>query len=228
MRIQNILFDLDGTLTDPAEGITRCFQHSLNRLDKPCPSQAELASHIGPPIRQAFATILQSSDETLIEEALAIYRERFSTIGLFENSVYEGVPEMLSRLHSLGYRLLIATSKPQVYAEKILEHFALNRFFIEVHGNELSGRLDDKAELLSELIARHKLDAAATLMVGDRWHDIVAAKKNGVRSLGVTYGYGSREELREAGADCLCDRPEEIVSCIEDGIAGPAGKLKSH
>jgi phosphoglycolate phosphatase len=213
-RIRNILFDLDGTLTDPAEGIVRCIQYSLATLNLSCPSSTELTSYIGPPLRQCFTAICNSSDKVLIERAISLYRERFSTIGLFENTVYADVPQMLAELQSMSYRLFVATSKPKVYAEKILQHFSLERYFVEIHGNELDGRLDDKAELIRELLERHRLLSNETVMVGDRKHDVIAAKRNAVSSLGVTYGYGSKEELIEAGVELFCHNPLEIVSQI--------------
>jgi phosphoglycolate phosphatase len=229
MRIQNILFDLDGTLSDPADGIIKCYQYSLGRLNRDCPAPEELAAFIGPPIRQTFAAALQSTDQSLIEQAVAIYRERFSTIGLFENSVYAGVPEMLGELQAAGYELFVATSKPQVFAERVLRHFSLDGYFIEVHGNELDGRLDDKAELVAELMARHRLSPGETMMVGDRWHDIAAAKSNGISSVGVTYGFGSEEELTKAGADRICHRPADIVRLIKEECGTPgAGKLTTR
>ena len=211
MNIQNILFDLDGTLTDPAEGIVKSYQYSLGRLNRDCPPPGELTTLIGPPIRPTFAAILQSSDVSLIEQAVALCRERFSTVGLFENHVYEGVPEMLTSLRASGYKLFVATSKPQIFAERVLRHFSLESHFIGVHGNELNGRLDDKAELVGELIAERHLKPDETLMVGDRWHDVVAAKRNSLFSLGVTYGYGAEAELREAGADHICHTPEDVA-----------------
>lgn len=221
-RIENILFDLDGTLTDPVEGIANCVRHSLASLNLPSPPAEEIASYIGPPLRQTFAAMCQSSDKELIERAITIYRQRLSTIGLFENRVYAGVPEMLAALRSNGCRLFVATSKPQVYAERILEHYALDSYFVRLHGNDLDGRLDDKAQMLSELISEHGLLAAETIMVGDRKHDVVAARKNGVIALGVTYGYGSEEELTVAGADYVCHSPSEIVTCIDDIRASKA------
>jgi phosphoglycolate phosphatase len=214
MSLRNILFDLDGTLTDPAEGIIKCYRYSLERLHATCPPAEALTAYIGPPIRAAFAAVLETDDEALIEQALAFYRERFSTVGLFENRMYEGVPEMLTELQTSGYKLFVATSKPTVYAEQVLSHFALGGYFIKVHGNELNGRLDDKAELVSELLADHRLRPDETVIVGDRWHDIVAARRNNISSLGVTYGYGSEAELLEAGADHICHRPGEIVRLI--------------
>jgi phosphoglycolate phosphatase len=211
-KITNILFDLDGTLTDPAEGIVRCLQHSLATLDVACPPVDELTRYIGPPLREAFISIANSSDEVFVERAVAVFRERFSTIGLFENTPYPEVPQMLTDLSS--YQLYVATSKPQTYAEKILCHFSLAEHFIEIHGNDMEGSLDDKAELLRDLLKRRKLLPEETIMVGDRKHDVLAAKRNGVAALGVTWGYGSKEELVEAKVDYLCATPVEVVEQI--------------
>lgn len=216
-QIKNILFDLDGTLTDPAEGITRCIQYSLERLGMTCPPIANLYSYIGPPLRQTFEVLCESSDGAVIEEAVALFRERFASVGLFENSVYEGVPEMLGTGQSCGYSLFVATSKPTAYAERILEHFSLSASFVRVHGNDLDGRLDDKADLIGELIAEHGLNPAETIMVGDRKHDVIAAKRHGVFTIGVTYGYGSAEELNSAGADLLCHSPRDVAEQIGRG-----------
>ncbi|HEY6806682.1 MAG TPA: HAD hydrolase-like protein [Pyrinomonadaceae bacterium] len=213
-RITNVVFDLDGTLTDPAEGILRCIQHSLTALEIPCPPDVELKRFIGPPLREVFCQLCDSADEVLVERAVTVFRERFSTIGLFENTPYPAVSQMLIDLSGESYNLYVATSKPQVYAEQILKHFSLADHFIEIHGNDLAGHLDDKAELLRDLLERRNLDPQATIMVGDRKHDVIAAQKNGVSSLGVTYGYGSKEELTEAGANYLAETPGEVVDCI--------------
>jgi len=214
-KIRNVLFDLDGTLTDPAEGIVRCIQHSLTTLNISSPSAEELTRYIGPPLREVFGSICNSSDEVLVESAIAVFRERYSTIGLFENIPYTQVPQLLLALQG-RYKLFVATSKPQVYAERILAHFSLADHFIEIHGNDLEGRLDDKADLVKELIDRRELVPEETIMVGDRKHDVIAARKNRVTSLGVTYGYGSRDELVQAGVEYICDTPLEMVKVIDE------------
>jgi phosphoglycolate phosphatase len=219
-KIVNILFDLDGTLTDPAEGIVRSIQHALATLQIPCPPAQELTMYIGPPLREVFCAVCKSSDEALIERAVAVFRERFSTIGLFENTPYPHVSGMLDQLSAESFKLFVATSKPQIYAEKILCHFSLADHFIEIHGNDLAGRLDDKAELVNELLIRRELRPGETIMVGDRKHDVIAARKNGLMSLGVTYGYGSREELIDAGVDFLVDTPAAVVAHILDNHFG--------
>jgi phosphoglycolate phosphatase len=210
--IKNILFDLDGTLTNPGEGITRCLQYALCELGIECPAPAELHIHIGPPIRNALSIILKTTDESLIEEALRIYRVRFSETGIYENEVYDGVPEMLAALRASSRRLYVATAKPLVFTEKILKHFHLTNYFDGIYGSELSGHLDNKVDLIRHILKSSELSPLETLMVGDRMYDIFGAKENGCMSLGVTYGYGSEEELRSAGADMLCYSPEEITA----------------
>lgn len=211
-----VLLDLDGTLIDPFEGITRCHQHALESLGvRPVPSQRELCVHIGPPLRSAFRVLLggAASGED-IERAVALYRERFSTVGLFESTPYEGVAPMLEALRERGCRLFLATSKLQAYAERIVSHFELRGFLTRVYGTEPGARLDDKADLLAQLLATEGLAPSEAVMVGDREHDVVAARRNGVRSIGVTWGYGSRVELEAAGADVICGTPAEVVAAV--------------
>lgn len=210
--IKNVLFDLDGTLTNPGEGITRCLQYALDKLGLACPPPTELHVHIGPPVRNALAILMKTSDEALIEEALRLYRVRFSETGIYENEIFAGVPLMLDALRASSRRLFVATSKPYVFTERILNHFHLTDYFDGVYGSELSGKLDNKVELISHILSSADLSPEETLMVGDRMYDIFGARENGCMSLGVTYGFGSAEELRSAGADLLCDSPQEIVA----------------
>jgi len=210
--IKNVLFDLDGTLTDPGEGITRCLQYALCELGIECPAPAELHIHIGPPIRDALSIILKTEDASLVEEALRIYRVRFSVTGIYENEVYDGVPEMLEALRASSRRLYVATAKPLVFTERILKHFGLTNYFDGIYGSELNGHLDNKVDLIRHILKSAELMSGETLMVGDRMYDIFGARENGCMSLGVTYGYGSEKELRNAGADLLCDSPKEITA----------------
>jgi phosphoglycolate phosphatase len=214
MPIRNLLFDLDGTLTDPAEGITRCYQFALEGLGRPPLQRAEMLRFIGPPMRENFAAILGADDRELVERAVALYRERFARVGLYENEVYPGVREMLSALSVADFRLFVATSKVTEYSALILEHFRLAAFFVSVHGATPDGALDDKADLVARLLRVEEIDAAESVMIGDREHDIRAASRNGVRSLGVTYGYGSRAELVAAGANFICDTPSEVAAVL--------------
>ena len=211
MTVHTILFDLDGTLTNPAEGITRSIAHALDHLGVHPPPLHDLTTCIGPPLRVSFPRLLGTSDTGRIERAVALYRERYREIGLFENIMYAEVPDMLRALHGRA-RLGIATSKPHVYAARILEHFDLRRFFDDVFGAELDGRFDDKRDLLGHVVTTWSLDEPQrVLMVGDREHDVLSARAHGLRTLGVTYGFGSAEELLSAGADALASRPADIV-----------------
>ena len=210
--IKNILFDLDGTLTDPLEGMTKCFHHAFEQMNVALPTQAELRLHIGPPLRNTFAQILKTTDEVLIERAVTLYRERFAEAGMFENQVYEGVPEMLATLRSSSKRLFVATSKLQVFTHRILQHFNLSDYFTGVYGSQLDGKLDNKSDLIRHLLMTESLLSEETLMVGDRKYDVRGAKENLCLAAGVTYGYGSMEELTVAGADYLCRSPCEVAA----------------
>ena len=208
-----IFFDLDGTLTDPKPGITRSIQYALQKLDHPTiPTEDELTWCIGPPLRASFARILGGED--FADRAVALYRERFSDIGLYENGVYDGVSEVLTTLSQSGHRLFVATSKPHVFAERIIAHFGLRPHFEDVFGSELDGRRVDKSDLLQYALKQAAVDPAKTLMIGDRSHDMVGAGNNGMTGIGVLYGYGSRQELIGAGALHLCATPQAILGCI--------------
>ena len=145
-----------------------------------------------------------------------MYRQRFADTGLYENQVYEGIPEMLENARHAGYISFVATSKPTVYADRIVKHFGLDRHFAGVYGSELGGRFENKADLLGFLLERERVPAEVAVMVGDRAADIIAAKNNGIRSVGVLWGYGSEAELTDAGADRLCLTPGELVLCLSE------------
>jgi len=210
------LFDLDGTLTDPKPGIVGSMRFALDQLGLWCPSDEVLASYIGPPLRGTFATLLDTSDAERIEEAVRFYRQRFADMGLYENTVYEGVPAMLDTVRHLACVAYVATSKPAVYAERIVIHFGLGHHFRKVYGAELGGRWDDKAELLAYLLATEGVSPGESVMVGDRAADIIAAKANQVLSVGVLWGYGSEAELTDAGADMLCRTPSELAAHLSE------------
>lgn len=213
--MKNILFDLDGTLTDPFVGITRCLAHAVELSGVVPPPALEMAPHIGPPIRDSIAALLgDRATEGSVALALSHYRERYRTVGMFENAVYPGIGEMLERLSDQGMRLFVATSKPHVFARPILEHFSLAEYFTGIFGSELSGQNDDKSDLLQHLLAETAIDPGETAMVGDRSYDVVAALAHGVLPIGVTYGYGSKAELVDAGARMLCDSPREVADFL--------------
>jgi phosphoglycolate phosphatase len=211
--MEAIYFDLDGTLTDPKPGITRSIQYALRKLDHPTiPTEDELTWCIGPPLRASFAKILGAEDHA--DRAVSLYRERFSDIGLYENAVYDGISEVLTTLSQSGQRLFVATSKPHVFATRIVEHFGLRHHFEHVFGSELDGTRVDKSDLLAYALDIAAVDPSNTLMIGDRSHDMVGAGNNGMKGIGVLYGYGSRDELIGAGALQVCATPQAILGCI--------------
>jgi phosphoglycolate phosphatase len=212
MPYSTLLFDLDGTLTDPEQGITRSINYALERLGAPPQEQAALRACIGPPLRKTFARFLATDDTELIERGVGLYRERFGVTGLYENRPYDGIADVLGEIRSSGRRLFVATSKSVGFARRVLEHFSLIEYFDGVYGSELDGRFEDKRELIGELLRRESVDPSAAAMIGDRREDIVAAKRNGVTAVGVLYGFGSIEELTDAGADMLLDAPSEIIA----------------
>jgi phosphoglycolate phosphatase len=208
----NVLIDLDGTLTDPKKGITACIQHALRSLGYNVPEEAALIRYIGPPLKEAFRELLPEDKHSEVDLAIEKYRERFTAIGMFENSVYPGIPEALKLLRSREARLFVATSKPRVFAERILDHFELSHYFGKIYGSELDGTRTNKAHLINYILSDSLLDPAHTTMVGDRLHDALGAIANGVKPVGVLWGYGSREELLGAGVDALLEAPRELGS----------------
>lgn len=215
-----VLFDLDGTLTDPYPGISASILYALERLGRDPVPDSVLREAVGPPLEASFAAML-GGDFALAKEALAFYRERYSGTGLFENRVFEGIPETLTELRSSGLRLFLASSKPRVFCERILDHFDLTRYFDAVHGSELGGRLADKRELITHLLSVETIDRGQCVMVGDRRHDVEGARENGIRVVAVGWGYGSPEELSRAGPNRIIDSVGELGAAIraELGLA---------
>jgi len=208
-----VLLDLDGTLTDPREGILNCMRHALGLLEEPCPPDVELERFIGPPLQESFATLL-GADSRRVAKAVALYRQRFSSVGMLENRLYPGIPDTLRRLTAQGATLFVATSKPTVFAEQIIDHFGLARSIQAVFGSELNGTRSDKTELIAHILAKRSLARDATYVVGDREHDIRGAKGNGITAIGALWGYGSRKELLDAGAAALCETPGELSEVL--------------
>lgn len=217
-----LIFDLDGTLTDPSEGITRCILHALKTLNCPLPERVELERLIGPPLHESFAKLLGSSEDA--DRAVGIFRERYGVSGLFENRVYPGVSRALEELKRTGAIMFVATSKPREYALRIMDSFGLSVFFKGIHGSEMSGHLSDKTMLLDHVLRTEQLPRHRSVMIGDRWHDVAAAKANGTLSLGITWGFGSVEELRNSGADVLCHSPGDLRRCCRElGVLHDSG-----
>lgn len=205
-----LFFDLDGTLTDPAQGITNSFVHALKYFGIEIPSYETLCTFIGPPLPETFKTQF-GFDEQKVAEGVKKYREYFATKGLLENSVYHGIPELLAGLKAAGKKLVVATSKPEEYSVRIIEHFGLARYFENVCGSLMDESRSKKDEVIAYAIERnHISDKSKILMIGDRKHDILGAKKIGLKSCGVLFGYGSRKELEEAGADFISENVSRL------------------
>lgn len=203
-----VLLDLDGTLTDPFPGISRCIEFALQQMDAPVPDAHSLRSWIGPPLLESFKAYFEAIGVSCSEhEALELYRQRFASTGLFENAVYPDIPELLAFWASRNIQLILATAKPLVFARRILAHFELDAYFIACHGSELDGRRTDKVELLQYIIDQADVDAHSSVMIGDRHHDMAAGRYHGMQTIGVTWGYGSEQELLNAGAEQLASTP---------------------
>ncbi len=233
-KYQYLLFDLDGTLTDSRPGIVKCVQYSLRKMGRRVPPEEELLCFIGPPLVVSYQEYCGMSREEA-EKATALYRERYADTGLFENAVYDGIPEVLGKLKEAGYTLAIATSKPEPYLIRILEHFHLSGYFTVLSGSGLSGERNSKAEVIEDALCQlavwkagegtdgenyrgRKAEPAvlkeirdAAVMIGDRHHDIDGANACGIDSLGVNYGYAEPGELTKAGAVYELDQVEELV-----------------
>ena len=215
-----IFFDLDGTLTDPALGITNSILYALDKMGFPPEPRESLYRFIGPPLIPAFREFLGMT-EAEAETALLRYREYFSTVGLFENEPYPGIADELGSLREAGHTLAVATSKPEPFARRILEHFSLDGYFAGVFGATLDETRTAKAEVLRYAVEQLGGDGilASSVMVGDRRHDIEGAKTVGMRSLGVLWGYGSREELTESGADRIVGEVSRLCAVLGEMLS---------
>lgn len=205
-----IFFDLDGTLSDPGTGIMRSIRFALDRLELDCPGDDELTWCIGPPLLESFEHIVGRG---LAPKALEYYRERYSEVGWKENELYPGIIDVLRHLAISERPLYVATSKPHIYANRIIRHFKLDTYFTRIFGSELDGTRSNKGELLRFALTETGL-AGQAIMVGDRMHDVLGAKANQMVSIGVTYGYGSQQELDSAGADFVVDSPKSLLSAL--------------
>lgn len=213
-RFETVLFDLDGTLTDSKPGITRCVQFALAEFGIVVDDADELTPFVGPPLAESFRRYY-GFDAEQSRQAIAIYRERFATVGLFENAVYPGVPEMLERLRLAGARLAIASSKPTIFVERILEHFGLAPYFAAVAGSNLDHTRVAKDEVIAHALSTlPPVDTRRAVMVGDREHDILGARVHGIGTISAGYGYGTPEELRAAAPLAIADTVEELTDLL--------------
>ena len=211
-NFHTLLFALDGTLTDSTEGILGCLVYAIERMGFEVPEDTN--KFLGPPIRQSFAEFLGMNGEQ-VDEAVRIFRERYSDTGLFENRVYDGITGMLERLKSGGKRLMVATSKPQVYAVRIFERSGLAQYFEIVGGAELDGSRDYKDQVIEYVLAKAGItDRSSVLMIGYRRQDVLGAHKTGLKCMGILWGFGSMEELTQAGADYIARTPQEAADML--------------
>ncbi len=206
----HVYFDLDGTLTDPYEGITKCILYALDELGFPHPGDDYLYSCIGPPLWDTFPELV--GDE-LTRKAVDLYRERFVDVGWKENKPYDGIVDALEAIASAGHTLFVATAKPHMHAARIIEHFGMGEFIHNVYGSELDGTRATKGDLLGFAIERNP-GADTRIMVGDRKHDLVGAIANDMTPIGVAWGYGSVEELTDAGAAAIAREPAELADML--------------
>jgi phosphoglycolate phosphatase len=203
MKYSGILFDLDGTLTDPYPGIRNSIKYSLRKLDIFEENDNKLKLFVGPPLEKSFIKYY-CFDKDTAQKAVEYYREYFSEKGMYENMLYDGIENVLRELNSKNAECMVATSKPCVFAEKILEYFHINIYFKHIVGSSLDGTFIEKEDIIKHIIEKYKLDKQKTIMIGDRKYDIIGANKNGIDSIAVLYGYGSREELENESPKYLC------------------------
>lgn len=206
---QTLLLDLDGTLVDPAIGIVGCTRRALAELDIEVPATDDLRWIIGPPIRETFARL--SGGRIDPEDGVRRYRQHYSEWGLYEAEIYPGIDAALAAHVRRGARLILCTAKARVFAARVVEHFGLARHLSAIYGPELDGRFDDKGDLIAHLLEVEGLDPAQVCMVGDRKHDVVAAARHAIPTVGVLWGYGGRAELEEAGAALIVERPADLL-----------------
>lgn len=216
---KTFLFDLDGTLTDPKEGIVNSVLYALKKIEIEEVHVSELDSFIGPPIQQSFIERYNMS-EGEVERAVFYFREYLKQRGLFENNVYEGIPKLLQQLKSSGNRIFVATSKPTVFAKQVLEHFQLTNYFEDIIGSNLDGTRIKKEEIIAHILqTNEELNKEEMIMIGDRKHDIIGAHKNEIASIGVLYGYGCEKELTEVSATHIVKDVEELHHfCVEKNL----------
>ena len=213
MGYENILFDLDGTLTDPYLGITNAVKYSLQKFNITENNEKTLRSLIGPPLETSFMEFYQF-DINKTKTAIGYYREYYSEKGIYENKLYPGVDVLLAKIRNNNKTPILATSKPTAFAFKILRYFNIDNYFFDVVGSNFNGTMVEKDEIIKFITEKHNLKKEKTIMIGDRKYDITGAHKNNIHSISVTYGYGSREELKQSRPTYFCDNVPDILEII--------------
>lgn len=221
---KTIFFDLDGTLTDSGPGIMNCARLALEHFGIPVDRQDRLRAFVGPPLREIFPKFGVPEDR--VDEAVAVFRGRYIPVGKFENAPYPGVEELLRRLREDGFTLFVATSKPEVTAVEVLEHFGLAQYFDGICGASMERGRESKEAVIACLLSQTG-SPDRVLMVGDTAYDVVGAKAHGIRTVGCTWGYGDREEMRRAGALAFADSPQALYEVIS-GIFSPEKEALNH
>lgn len=211
MTKKAVFFDLDGTLTDSGEGIMNCATLALNHFGLPVPSRQEMRIFVGPPLDQTFIRFGVPADQT--DEAIRVFRSRYMTVGKFENFPYPGIREMLESLQAQGHRLFVATSKPEVLANEVLSHFDLSKFFEKICGATLDGSRSHKEDVIRYLLAQ-VTDVSDVIMVGDTAYDVIGATAHSIPCIGVSWGYGTQEDMKNAGAAAIAQTPEEVIQIV--------------
>ncbi len=206
---ETVLFDLDGTLTDPGEGVTNSVAYALEKFGISVSDKRELYRFIGPPLLYSFENFYGFS-ESDAKKALGYYREYYSKTGIFQNAIYDGIKELLSDLKKSGKKLVVATSKPEHFAKIVLEHFDILKYFDFLGGASLDESRSEKNEVMEYAVKTCNIDTSRAIMIGDRHFDIDGAKLFGMDSIGVLFGYGTREELEKSGATYIADSADEI------------------
>lgn len=212
---KNILFDLDGTLTDSFDGIANAALYAITTLGETSYTKADLNFFIGPPIFDSFDKIF-GGDKQKVQSAVKLYREYFGDRGWKENRVYDGVKEMLQALKDMGKVMAVATSKPELFSRRITEYFDLDKYFVFVAGASMDDSRSHKADVIKYALGNTGMEKSETIMIGDRNHDILGAKTCGLKSMGVLYGYGDRQEHLAAGADYIADTPADVVKIFQN------------
>lgn len=213
MKYKNVLFDLDGTISDSSPGIINAYQYSLNKMGFPGDDPAVIKSYIGSPLR-SYYTDEKNLDGSDSEIAVKFFREYYSETGIFENNLYDKMDELIGELFNNGNRVFIATSKPLEFALRILTHFKLKEYFTSIHGSDMSADNKPKDKLISDAIIMNGLAKAESVMIGDRYHDIRGARSNGIDSIAVTYGFGSKTEIETEKPDHIAANSDDIRNII--------------
>jgi len=206
-----ILFDLDGTLTDSGEGIMNCAAFTLEHYGIPVPPREQLRVFVGPPLRDMFFQFGVPEDR--LDEAIEVYRSRYIPVGMFENQPYDGIRELLAKLSAIGYRLFVATSKPETTSVRILQHFELDRYFEKIAGATFDGKRDSKSQVIAYLLEQVD-DIRDAVMVGDTAYDVIGAASHGISTIGVSWGYGEVADMQSAGAAAIAYDTQELFELL--------------